>query len=77
MYTVAELNNVDTLIAGAWGCGVFGQHPGRTCSMLMEELSRDRFQIKKVYFAIPNQYGTQPNFILFERTMNAYPRKVV
>lgn len=77
MFHVAELNGVDTLIAGAWGCGVFGQHPGITCRLMMNELVYDKFQIKKVYFAIPNPDGRQPNFIQFEKVMNSFPRLVI
>lgn len=77
MYHVAELNEVDTLIAGAWGCGVFGQHPGITCKLMVDELILNKFQIKKVYFAIPNPDGRQPNFIQFEKVMNAYPGRVI
>lgn len=77
MFHVAELNEVDTLIAGAWGCGVFGQHPGRTCRLMMQTLVSEKFQIKKVYFAIPNSDGKQPNFIQFEKVMNAFPGLVV
>lgn len=77
MFHVAELNGVDTLISGAWGCGVFGQHPGITCRLMMNELVYNKFQIKKVYFAIPNPDGRQPNFIQFEKVMNAYPGKVI
>lgn len=77
MFHVAELNEVDTLIAGAWGCGVFGQHPGHTCRLMIEALIKNKFQIKKVYFAIPNPDGRQPNFIQFEKVMNAYPGLVI
>lgn len=77
MYHIAELNEVDTLVAGAWGCGVFGQHPGITCRLMVDELILNRFQIKKVYFAIPNSDGKQPNFIQFEKVMNTYPERVI
>ena len=35
MFHVAELNEVNTLITGAWGCGVFGQQPGNTCRLML------------------------------------------
>lgn len=72
MFHVAELNKVDTLIAGAWGCGVFGQHPGITCKLMLDELFLNKFQISHVYLAIPNADGRQPNFIQFNNIINTY-----
>lgn len=70
MYNIAECNGVETLILGAWGCGVFGQHPGITCQLMLNELTQNYVQIPHIYFAIPNPDGRQPNFIQFEKTMN-------
>lgn len=49
MDAVARDNGVETLICGAWGCGVFGQDPTQTCRLLLDELT-----IPNIYFAIPN-----------------------
>lgn len=70
MFDVADYNKVDTLIAGAWGCGVFGQHPGRACTMMLNTLASKPHHIKKVYFAIPNPTGRNPNYIQFEKVIN-------
>lgn len=45
---IARVNGVTTLIAGAWGCGVFGQPPEETCGLLLDEL-----HIENLYLPIP------------------------
>ena len=52
MYKVAEDNNVNTLIAGAWGCGVFMQDP-KTVATLLVRAARN-YNIPNIYFAIPD-----------------------
>lgn len=42
--------NTDTLILGAWGCGVFGQNPAEVAKLFKETLNTHKF--KKVIFAI-------------------------
>lgn len=42
--------NTDTLILGAWGCGVFGQNPAEVARLFKEALNTHKF--KKVIFAI-------------------------
>lgn len=49
MYDVALANQVDTLILGAWGCGVFGNNPETICRMLIEH----RPEEIEAVFAIP------------------------
>ena len=48
---VAEYNNVDTLILGAFGCGVFSQYPRDVATIFNEELKTHNFN--KICFAIP------------------------
>lgn len=64
MYQVAEANKVDVLIAGAWGCGVFGQYASHVCRMLVKELKRGSYNIEKIYFAIPD--ATSINYKSFD-----------
>lgn len=49
---IAEANHVDTLILGAFGCGVFGQSPYDVATCFKDLLSHYNF--KKVVFAIPD-----------------------
>lgn len=46
-------HNVDTLILGAFGCGVFGQNPEEVASIFKEYLTVSHKWFKKVVFAIP------------------------
>lgn len=48
---IAELEKVDVLILGAWGCGVFGQNP-QTVAKLFNFIFRDT-KIKNIFYAIP------------------------
>lgn len=50
---VAETNYVDTLILGAWGCGVFGQDALEVAAMFYELLDKEYRSFGKVIFAIP------------------------
>lgn len=66
---IAEREKVDTLILGAWGCGVFGQDPEEVAQIFKNNLpERD---IKKVIFAIPA--GNNKNFETFNKVFN--PKK--
>lgn len=48
---IAAENNVDILILGAFGCGVFGQNPYQVADIFKERLKKHNF--KEVIFAIP------------------------
>lgn len=50
---IAFDNNVDTLILGAWGCGVFSQDPAEVAEIFKEYLSKTHKCFEKVIFAIP------------------------
>lgn len=53
MYEVAADNNIDTLIAGAWGCGVFAQNPVTTCRMMTDVFTAGHYCIDTLFYAIP------------------------
>lgn len=74
MYQVAEANKVDVLIAGAWGCGVFGQYASHVCRMLVEELQRGSYNIAKVYFAIPD--ATSANYKNFDNELRRISKTI-
>lgn len=60
---IAELETVDVLILGAWGCGVFGQNP-RTVAKLFNFIFRES-DIKNIIYAIPGGLNSD-NFAAFD-----------
>lgn len=62
LYEVANDQKVRTLIAGAWGCGVFVQDPEFVCRCLME----NAWGVEKVIFAVPGG----ENYYAFKEVMN-------
>ena len=62
---VAEYNNVDTLILGAFGCGVFGQDPREVATIFNKELKTHNFN--KIIFAIPS--GHNDNYYWFNEIL--------
>ena len=62
MYQVAEDNDVDTLILGAWGCGVFRQDP----KSLLNHFLNTPGNFKYLIFAVP---GTDRNAKVFSKIM--------
>lgn len=60
--SIAEEQKCDTVILGAWGCGVFGQNPA-----VVARLFEERFRtspIKRAVFAIP---GNNANYLAFTK----------
>ena len=57
---IAEVNGVETLILGAYGCGVFQQDPGIVAAFMKSEFSVS--SIETVIFAVP---GQNKNFEIF------------
>lgn len=66
---IAKDNNVDTLILGAYGCGVFGQNPTEVASIFKEYLETTYKCFEKVIFAIPN--GRDGNLEAFKEVFKA------
>ena len=61
---IAELNHVDVIILGAWGCGVFGQNP-RTVAQLFDHIF-EYSTIKNVVYAVPKGFN-QDNYVAFDQ----------
>lgn len=63
--SIAEENGCDTVVLGAWGCGVFGQDPRLVARLFRERLSAST--IKRAVFAIP---GNNNNYTSFKETFS-------
>lgn len=61
--SIAEEQCVDTVILGAWGCGVFGQDPALVARLFRERLAES--SLKRAVFAIP---GQNRNYTEFAKT---------
>lgn len=61
---IAKENQIDTLILGAYGCGVFGQNPIEVASLFKGYIDTYKC-FEKVVFAIPK--GKDNNFAEFEK----------
>lgn len=68
---IAEKENVDVLILGAFGCGVFAQKPEEVALYFLENLDR-RKRFKRVIFAVP---GKDVNTIVFKNAIEKYNSK--
>lgn len=67
----AAINKAETLILGAFGCGVFGNHPTTVARLFEEEISETfNHHFKYVIYAIPNSRNA--NFEEFKSVM--FPR---
>ena len=58
--SIAEENGCDTMILGAWGCGVFGQDPRLVSRLFKERLAKS--SVKKAVFAIPGNNNNYTSF---------------
>ncbi len=58
---IAQENDVDTLILGAYGCGVFGQDPEEVAAIF--KILLPYYNFKKIIFAIPKGNGNFDAFI--------------
>ena len=62
---VAEENKVQTLILGAFGCGVFGQDAAVVAKYFKKCLDTYNYHFKTVYFSILNR-GRSDNYAKFK-----------
>lgn len=63
---IAADKKVETLILGAFGCGVFGQDAEEVANIFMDYLTTTHKMFKKVIFAIPKGFHTE-NYDKFEK----------
>ena len=67
VFEVAKQNQVDTLILGAFGCGVFGQNADDVAEIFINLLVTDyATEFKKVIFAIPIINNDSVNYSKFQ-----------
>jgi len=59
MLDVAVDNGVNTIILGAWGCGVFGQKTEDLAKIFKDVLPEYRYYFNKIIFAIPDNSKLQ------------------
>lgn len=68
---IAASNQVDTLILGAFGCGVFGQDPGEVASIFMHQLTNKFYgAFRNIIFAVPNSNNN--NYKTFKSAVESY-----
>ena len=65
---IAKDNNVDTLILGAYGCGVFGQDAKEVASIFREYLTTTHKCFERIIFAIPK--GRDGNLEAFKKVLS-------
>lgn len=65
---VAALNKPDTLILGAYGCGVFGQNPFEVAKVFKEIFDEYPHMFNRIVFAIPNK--NSKNYEAFKAVFN-------
>ena len=63
---IAKKHNIDTLILGAFGCGVFKNDPTFVSTVFKELINSRNYNFKKVIFAVP----AGPNYDAFVKTFN-------
>jgi len=65
IYRIALDNNIDTLVLGAFGCGVFNLIPEEVSSIFYDVLEEDEFKnkFKKIVFAITEKKSRKQPFI--------------
>lgn len=65
---IAQKEKVDTLILGAYGCGVFGQDPKAVSLIFRTYLKSGNYSFKNVVFAIPLSEHNE-NHMIFKETL--------
>ena len=63
---IADDQCVDTLILGAFGCGVFGQNPSMVANIFNSLFHNYKYKFTRVIFAIPSSGHSRDNYIAFK-----------
>lgn len=67
VFSIAIENNVDRLILGAWGAGVFKQDPYTVANFFKDAITDYRYHFKEIFFAIPR--GRNGNYDIFSNIL--------
>ena len=67
---IAEENHVETLILGAFGCGVFGQDAKTTALYFAYCLRTYNYHFKQVYFSLID-CGNTKNYRIFKEVLES------
>ena len=65
---IAALNKADTLILGAYGCGVFGQDPYEVAQIFKDIFDKYPYMFNRIVFAIPSKKSE--NYKAFKEVFN-------
>lgn len=68
---IAAAHEVDTLVLGAFGCGIFGNDPTKVALLFQDWLEAHPGQFERVVFAIPGG----PNSDVFKEVFGVAPAK--
>jgi uncharacterized protein (TIGR02452 family) len=60
MLSIATKNNIDNIILGAWGCGVFGNEPSKMVKMFIDVIN-EGYSFDNIIFAIINDHNSVGN----------------
>lgn len=71
VFAIAAKQKIETLILGAWGCGVFRNEP-KDVAYLFKEIIAEKYSgaFKKIVFAVFDNSDKKVNFKYFEDTFN-------
>lgn len=71
IYQILAQMDCKNVVLGAWGCGVFGQHPDDVCKLFLDKLKDYGVYFDNIYFAIPKSSHNN-NFQEFERIIKEH-----
>lgn len=74
IFKVAILNNVDSLVLGALGCGVFNNPPQEVANIFKGMINNYGKYFKKIVFAVlakEGDYKSEANFKIFSSTLSS------
>lgn len=72
---VAEANEVDTLILGAFGCGAFGQDSEDVAKIFRFYLLHCDYSFKNVYFSVPQGKKNDNKYKIFKTILGSLDSK--
>ena len=75
MLSMAIKNDIDNIILGAWGCGVFGNDPNKMSTMFKEVITDEGYSsfFKNIIFAIINDHNSvDNNYVVFKNIIKCH-----